>query len=443
MYYKILKDKITSRKATVAIIGLGYVGLPLLIQFYRKGFNCIGIDIDKKKIDDIYKKKFEKNYFESIIKKKRKHSVKKLKQIKFSSNYTLISKADIIIMCLPTPIYKNKKPNLSLITNSLNKMSNFLKKGQLLSLESTVAPGTTNKVLGKFLQDKKKFKISEDFFLIYSPERENPVIKNIGQKFNFYNTPKICSGYSLKCTNLGAYMYSKILKTVVKTNSTKNAEMSKMIENVYRSVNIAFVNELKMLCHKMKIDIHEVLKLAGTKPFGFTKFKPGPGIGGHCIPIDPYYLLHEAKNYNFYSKFIDIALKTNEEVTKWCLKKTQKIFLKENIGKKGSKVLMLGITYKANIDDVRESPALKFFEYFKKRKINFDYCDPYILNIKHKNIHKKSIKLNYKLFKSYNAILLLTGHNIFNKNKIINNSNLIIDTRGFFKKYKKKKIYFI
>ena len=442
MYYNILKKKITSKSANIAIIGLGYVGLPLLIQFYRKGFNCFGIDNDNKKIESFNKKKFDSNYFANVIKKKKRHSVKKLKKITFSNNYSLISKADIVIICLPTPVFKNKQPNLKFITSSLNQMKIFLKKGQLISLESTVSPGTTNKILANFLI-KENFKLSKDFFLVYSPERENPVIKNLGQKFNFFNTPKVCSGYSKNCTRLGVLMYSKVVKTVIKTDSIKNAEMSKMIENIYRATNIGLVNELKIFCHKMNLDIHEILRLAGTKPFGFTPFMPGPGIGGHCIPVDPYYLIDQAKKYSFQLNCIEEAMKVNQKITKWCIEQIEKILLIEKFKKNDFKILFLGAAYKANIDDLRESPSLKFFEYFQKIKVKFDYCDPYIPEIKTNLIKKKSIKLNYKIFSKYDAIILLTSHNIFKQNKIINNSNLIIDTRGHFKSFKNKKIHLI
>ncbi len=441
MYYKILRDKINKKTATVAIIGLGYVGLPLLVQFYRKGFKCIGLDLNKKKIKSFTKKKFNNDYFGSILKKKNKHSNSELYQIKFTSEYSTLSKADCIIICLPTPITKTKKPDLSKIYVSLKSMGKYLKKGQLISLESTVAPGTTERVYGKFLIKKKGFDLSSNFFLAYSPERENPVIQNLGQRYNFYNTPKVCAGYSRNCTNLATLLYSCAIKKVVKSYSLKSAEMSKMIENVYRSVNIGLVNELKMMSHKMSINIHEILNLAETKPFGFTKFKPGPGIGGHCIPIDPYYLIWEAKKNNFNSEFLKNAVKTNEKVTNWCLRKIKNIFKKNRLVLKKQKILLLGVAYKSNIDDLRESPALKFFEYFKKNLINFDYCDPYINYIK--KIKKKSINLNYKLFNKYSAIVLITDHKIFDKKKILKNSNLIVDTRGYFSKYTNDKIYFV
>jgi len=441
LYYKNLKKKFSEKKANIAVIGLGYIGLPLLIQFYRKGFNCIGIDIDKRKINSLNKKKYFNKYSGHIIKKRKMHFLKNNQKLQLSTDYSLISKADAIIMCLPTPVFKNNLPNLNYISSSLYKMKKYLKKGQLLSLESTVAPGTCKKILAGFL--KKRFNLSKDFFLVYSPERENPIIKNIDQKFNFYNTPKICSGYSINCKKLGVLMYSKVIKTVIETSSIQNAEMSKMVENVFRAINIGLVNELKMLCYKMNLNIYDILSLSETKPFGFTKFKPGPGIGGHCIPIDPYYLINEAKNNNFNLRFVKEAMYVNKRITSWCLREIEKIFIKEKIKKSKLKVLFLGAAYKANIDDLRESPSLKFFNYFKKKRIDFDYCDPYIPFIKNRIIKKKSIKLNYKLFKKYQVIILLTGHRIFNTNKIIKNSNLIIDTRGFFKNSKNKKIYLV
>ncbi len=440
-YYKTLMKKIAKREATIAVVGLGYVGLPVLIQFYRKGFKCIGLDIEKKKIESFSKYKFDTNFFSTILRNKKKHSVKKLQKINFSTDYSLISNADVIIICLPSPVFKNKKPNLKIIKSSLKQMSKFLKQGQLISLESTVSPGTTNDVFVKTLS--RKYKLSENFFLVYSPERENPVIKNLGQRYNFYNTPKICSGYSTRCSKLGFVLYSKVIKKVVKSKSIQSAEMSKMIENVYRATNIGLVNELKMLCHKMNIDIHEVLKLARTKPFGFTPFKPGPGIGGHCIPVDPYYLINEARKQNFNLKFIKQAMNTNKSIIKWSIKKIENIIRKEKINLKNSKILFLGAAYKANIDDIRESPSIKIFKYFNQQKINFDYCDPYISKIKIIDLYKKSINLNYKYFKNYKVVILLTDHNAFNQKQIINNSKLIIDTRGFFQSFKSKKIYSI
>ena len=223
-------------------------------------------------------------------------------------------------------------------------------------------------------------------------------------------------------------MYSKVIKTVIETNSIQNAEMSKMIENVYRAINIGLVNELKMLCYKMNLNIYDILSLSETKPFGFTKFKPGPGIGGHCIPIDPYYLIDEARHNTFELKFVKEAMKINKEITKWCIKQIEKIFIKNYIKKNKSKILFLGAAYKANIDDLRESPSLKFFEHFDKKGFSFDYCDPHIPLINSKIGIKRSIKLDYKIFKKYKAIILLAGHDIFNKDKIIKNSNLIIRT---------------
>ena len=415
------------------------------MQFNRKGFQCIGIDKSRKRIVQLQKKYKQDLYYKYLFKKKNKHRTGQRKKMYFSSDYFEISNADIIIMCLPTPLSKDKKPDMSAIKDSLRSMKKYLKKGQLLSLESTTYPETTETLLAPFLQ--KKFIISKDFFLLYSPERESPVLDTKEHKFNLFNTPKICSGYSKRCSELGKALYAKVVKKVIKTNSTKNAEMAKMIENIYRAVNIGLVNELKMLSYKMKINIHEVLRLAGTKPFGFTKFNPGPGLGGHCIPIDPYYLTWYAKKYNFDTKFIKLAGKINSDVTKWCISEINKIIkktynYKDNFYKK-IKILILGAAYKANIDDLRESPSLKFFEYYKNKNVKFDYCDPYIKKINTKFIKKRSINLKYKNFKKYTAVIILTDHNIFNKRKIITNSKLIIDTRGYLQSFNNKKIHLI
>ena len=432
MYYQALKKKIKQKKAIVAIVGLGYVGMPLLARFYEKGFNTIGIDIDKKKISDFKKKKINSFYFKNLFKKN------KSKNLNFTTDFSNAKTADIIILCLPTPLKKNKSPDVSYIKEALKKLAPYLKKGQALSLESTTYPETTEEILVPFLK-KLKFKISEDYFLIYSPERESPVLKKKKNKFSLFNTPKICSGYSSNCLSIGGVLYSQVVKTVVKTNSTTKAEFAKMIENIYRAVNIGLINELKMLSQKMNINIHDVIDLAGTKPFGFTKFIPGPGLGGHCIPIDPYYLSWRAKKYKFETKFIRLAGDINQKVTNWTINNVIKIIKKKKINLKQCKILLLGVAYKANIDDLRESPALKIISDFKKKKIKFDYCDPYINKIK--NLNLKSIKLNYQNFKSYDCVVLLTDHSIFNKKKLINHSKLIIDTRGYLKNFKQNKLF--
>ena len=432
MYFRALREKIRKKKAIIAVVGLGYVGMPLLAQFYKKGFSTIGIDIDKKKILNLKKNKIRSFYFKNLFNKN------KIKDLIFTSNFSNAKRADVIILCLPTPLKKNKSPDVSYIKKALEKLGPFLRKGQALSLESTTYPETTEEILLPFLK-KFKFNISKDYFLIYSPERESPVFEKNKNKFTLFNTPKICSGYSANCLTIGNDLYSQVVKTVVKTDSTKKAEFAKMIENIYRAVNIGLINELKMLSQKMNINIHQVIDLAGTKPFGFTKFLPGPGLGGHCIPIDPYYLSWRAKKYKFETKFIRLAGDINQKVTNWTINNIIKIIRKKKINLKRCKILILGVAYKADIDDLRESPALKIISFFKRKKINFDYCDPYINKIRHLNL--KSIKFNYKNFKLYDCVVLLTDHSVFSRKKIINNSKLIVDTRGFLKNFNQSKIF--
>ena len=438
MYYLDLKKKINTKKAKILVAGLGYVGFPLLMQFFRKGFNCIGFDIDEKKIKQLKKNKYSGDYFKKIMSKRKKHS-KNLKNLEFSSNYEKIKEADIIIVSLPTPINKLKKPDLSVVKNFLKNIKNHIKTGQLISFESTVAPGTTIKIFGEFIR-KNNFNLSKDFFLVYSPERENPVIGNLNQKLTLYNIPKVCSGFSKSCTDLGCLLYSKIVKKVVRTEKIESAEMSKMVENVYRSINIGLANELKIISNKMKINIFEVLRLASTKPFGFTSFAPGPGVGGHCIPIDPYYLIDKAKEFNHYSKFIRLSLKINEEITNITIKNILNLFKNKDISKK-DRILFLGAAYKGNIDDIRESPATKIIYHFYKNKFKCHYCDPYIKRFEKNKINFKSIKLNYSLFKKYAATIILTDHDKFNRKKILKNSKVVIDTRGFLKNLKSQKIF--
>ena len=328
---------------------MGYVGSEIIKKFNKEGFNTAGIDINIKKI-------------------KKKHNF--VKRIKLTNNYKIIGDADVIIIALPTPLTKNLNPDLSILRKSLDTMKHHLKKGQLISLESSSYPGTTEETIEHLLK-LKKFKISKNFFLVYSPERISPEIKTEkkGLKYNLHNTPKICAGYSNECLNLGKDLYKFITKKVVKSSSIKSAEAAKMVENVFRSVNIALVNELKMFLHKIKIDINDVLDLAGTKPFGFTKFSPGPGYGGHCIPLDPFYLYWLAKKNNFELKFIKTAGLINRQITDWITKKIIKFIKTKKIKLKNNKVLILGVAYKKNIDDTRESPALIIGNKLKKKEL--------------------------------------------------------------------------
>ncbi len=416
-YQKKLKDKIKTKKAVICVIGLGYVGSELLKKFDLEGFKTIGIDINIKKV----KKQFKK------------------KSLLLTDNYKNINNADVVILALPTPLKKNLEPDLSCIESCMKSMEKYLKKGQLISLESSSYPGTTEKLIANKLL-KKSFILSKNFFLVYSPERISPELKVKSSKkvkYSLFNTPKICAGYSNKCLELGNLLYKNITTSVVQSKNIKSAETSKMVENIFRSVNIALVNELKMFLNKINIDIDEVLDLAGTKPFGYTSFSPGPGFGGHCIPIDPYYLYWLAKQKNFDLKFIKTAGEINRKVTSWITNKIISFIKKNKIKLIKNKILILGVAYKKNIDDTRESPGLIIANKLKKSGFDFDYSDPHVKKINFEGIIKKSKNLNKNLFKKYPVVVLVTDHKTFNYNLISKEAKYIFDSRNIINNRKK------
>jgi UDP-N-acetyl-D-glucosamine dehydrogenase len=412
-YQHILKNKIASKESVICVVGLGYVGSELLKKFNYEGFKTIGIDINLNRVKKLFNKK----------------------KIFLTDNYKHVNRADIIILALPTPLKKNLEPDLSCIKNSMSSMKNYLKKGQLISLESSSFPGTTEKLIaGEII--KKDFNLSKDFFLIYSPERISPELKVKSSKkikYQLFNTPKICAGYSNRCLELGSILYKNITTKVVKSKSLKSAETSKMVENIFRSVNIALVNELKMFLNKINIDIDEVLDLAGTKPFGFTSFSPGPGFGGHCIPIDPFYLYWLAKQNNFNLKFIKTAGEINRKVTSWITNKILSVIKKNKIKLIRKKILILGVAYKRNIDDTRESPGLIIANKLKKFGFDFDYSDPHVKKIYFDGIIKKSIELNKFIFRKYPVVVLVTDHLNFDYKLISREAKYIFDSRNVIK----------
>ncbi len=414
-YFERLKKRVNKKEAIISIIGVGYVGLALLREFDRKGFRSVGIDINLKKFKKL-------NLSKKAV---------------LTSNYSEIKNSDVIIITLPTPLDKKMSPDLKIIRNSLNKMKKFLKKGQLISFESTTYPGTTKELFIPIIKNKK-FKLGEDFFLAYSPERVSPElkVKNKTIKYNLTNTPKIVSGYTKNCKILGKLIYEKIIKKIYLASTLEIAETTKMIENTFRSVNIALVNELKMFLTHINIDIHECIDLAGTKPFGFTKFLPGPGYGGHCIPIDPFYLYWLAKKNNVNLDFIKTSGIVNRKITDWISKKIILFFKKKFLGKKKVKIFILGVSYKPDIDDTRESPALKIMEKFKEAGIDIEYSDPYVKQIKYNGILKKSKPLNVRNFKKYPIVLIATNHSVFNYKLIAEKSQFLFDARNSIKNRK-------
>lgn len=412
---------------TIGIIGLGYVGLPLLVELKRKKFNTFGFDKDSDKIKTLRKKKSPV----SDVSDKDLNIFSK-KNFCSSKEFYKISMCDYIIFCLPTPFSQNK-PDMSYIYDAFKSCFNYLRENQTIILESTVYPGATEEIFKQKLS--KKFKLGKNFFLCFSPERIDP--GRTKNKFKVFNQiDKLISGYTKNCLDRVDRLYSKIFKRVHKCKSIKIAEMSKLYENSFRSVNIALVNEFKMMSNKMNIDFFSVLNAASTKPFGFTRFNPGPGVGGHCIPIDPLFLKWIAKKNNFKTGFIDHSHNVNLKVTKWVINKIGKNLLLMN----SKKILFIGATYKKDVNDIRESPALKIISNFKKNKLlKVDYYDPYINKINLFNKIFNSIK-NLDKISIYDVVVLLVDHSSLNLKKIHRNSKFIIDTRGSFYNFSSKKV---
>ena len=410
--------KINSNKIKIGIVGLGYVGLPLLLGFGRKGLNVIGFDIDKKKINML---KLGKSYINHI----KLDNIHKKKKIKFTDNFALISEVDLIVLCVPTPLSKNKLPDLSYIKETLLSINDHLREYQTLSLESTTYPGTTREIIYPII--KKKFIVGKNFYLVYSPEREDPGRKDILLK----NIPKVLGGFSKKCRIIGKSFYQKLFKQIVLTKNLETAEFTKIYENVFRAVNISLVNEVKTFSRKMNVNFNDVVKASSTKPFGFMPFYPGPGIGGHCIPIDPLYLSYRAKREGIDMSLINTSFQVNYKTTK----EISKTILNK-IKNKRPKILIIGIAYKKNIDDVRESPALKIISDLKIKNVHVNYHDPYIKFLpknRNYNTKLKSIKLNKSTISNYDGVLVCTDHDNIDYKMIYKNAKLIFDTRNVYK----------
>lgn len=430
------KQKIESNKFVVGIIGLGYVGLPLALEFAAKGVKVIGFDLDTKKVIKINKDK--KSYIKHIPTQKIKEAVEK-KKLSATSDFSRLSIPDVVIICVPTPLNANREPDISFVMDSTKMIAKHLRNGQLISLESTTYPGTTDEDMLKVLESTGK-KVGKDFYLCFSPEREDPNNPN----YSTSTIPKVLGGVTKKCRDLGVMVYSKVINTIVPVSSTKAAESAKLLENIFRSINIALVNELKMVFERMGIDVWEVINAAATKPFGFTPFYPGPGLGGHCIPIDPFYLTWKAREFDISSKFIELAGEINTSMPFYVVEKVIHALNDHQKSIKGSKILILGLAYKKDIDDLRESPSLKLIELLQDHGAKVDYNDDYstsIPKLRKYDFNKKSIKMTPTNIKKYDLLLLSTEHSYYDYKMILKYANIIVDTRNGFGSFKNKKIY--
>ena len=419
-------SKLKNKKAIIAIIGLGYVGLPLALAYINAGFKVIGFDIDSEKIKKLNN---GKSYIKNISSLKIKKSLKK--GFKVTSSFSKIISTDAVIICVPTPLNKYREPDLSFVTDTVDAIVPHLKSGHLVSLESTTYPGTTEEEILPRIESNG-LKVGKDIFLIYSPEREDPGNLN----FKTESIPKIVGGYTAACLKFGKALYEPVISKVITVSSTKVAEMVKLLENIYRAVNIGLVNEMKIISDSMGFNIHEVISAASTKPFGFTPFYPGPGLGGHCIPIDPFYLTWKAKEFGINTRFIELAGEINTNMPKWVLGKTIDALNERKKPLKKAKILILGIAYKKNVDDTRESPGIELIKLFLEKGATVHYSDPFIPvfpKMRKYSYNMLSVKISQKKIASYDAIVLSTNHDKFNYPMIQRNAKLIIDTRGVFK----------
>lgn len=426
-----IKDKliqqIQDKTALIGIVGLGYVGLPLMLRFVEAGFHVLGFDIDKNKIEQL-------NNGKSYIKHINQESIfqaQKTGNFAATADLNRAHEPDVLIICVPTPLGRHYEPDLSFVINTINCLLPHLRTGQIVSLESTTYPGTTEEEIRPRIE-KQGFNLGQDIFLVYSAEREDPGNKN----FSTQTIPKVVGGTTNPCLEVGVALYESIINKVVPVSSTKVAEMAKLLENIYRAVNISLVNELKIITDRMGIDIWEAIEAAATKPFGFTPFYPGPGLGGHCIPIDPFYLAWKAKEYGISSHFIELAGEINIKMPDWVIAKLVEALNNQGKALKGSKVLVLGIAYKKNIDDTRESPAAELMEILHKKGAIIYYSDPHVpVFPKKRNYYfdLKSVEINTDILSQMDCVLLATDHDQFDYDLIQKNSALIIDTRGRYR----------
>lgn len=429
-------EKIKTKKVKVGIIGLGYVGLPLALEFAESGFYITGFDVDEKKILIL---ESENSYIKHIPSERISKAIKS-DRFKVTTDFTKLKEVDAIIICVPTPLNKFREPDISFIEESSKVISQNFRIGQLVVLESSTYPGTTEEIIQPYLENplnpelsNQKLQVGVDFFLAFSPEREDPN----NPDFTTKTIPKVVGGVTKSCLNIAKTLYDQVIVKTVPVSSPRAAEATKLLENIYRSVNIALVNELKMVFERMDIDIWEVIEAAKTKPFGFQAFYPGPGLGGHCIPIDPFYLTWKAREFDINTKFIELAGEINTLQPYYVVNRTIEALNNQNKSIKESKILILGAAYKKNVDDMRESPSLKLIELFMNKGAVVSYNDPFVPKLpptRHYKFDMESIELTEENLKKFDALVISTDHDIYDYDFIYQNSNLIIDTRNAFKK---------
>ncbi len=438
-------ENIKAKEAIIGVVGLGYVGLPLALEYAKKGFKVIGFDVDEKKIPLL---ESGKSYIKHISGERIKNALGAGFEI--TTEFSRLPEVDAIIICVPTPLNEHREPDMSYVVGTAETIAKYLRKGQIVTLESTTYPGTTDEILLPLFQnapltqqaDTVPFEVGKDFYLAFSPEREDPN----NPQYETATIPKVVGGVTENCLKAAQALYDQVIVKTVPVSSTRAAEATKLLENIYRSINIALVNELKMVFEKMDIDVWEVIKAASTKPFGYNAFYPGPGLGGHCIPIDPFYLTWKAREFEVNTKFIELAGEVNTQQPYYVVSRLMDALNDQKKSVNGSKILLLGAAYKKNVDDMRESPSLKLIEILREKGADVEYNDPYIPELpKTRKYHfeMKSVELTEENLDKYDAVLLSTDHDDYDYEFIYKHAQLVVDTRNAFKRNELKNEKFI
>ena len=416
-----LRQKIEKKRAQVGVLGLGYVGLPLSVEFAKTGFKVTGIEQSEEKVATI-------NAGQSDIEDVASSTVSALvasKNLKATTRYSAIQTLDVVVICVPTPLGKTKDPDVSYILAAVQGIKKYLHPDQLIILESTTYPGTSEELILPILEETG-LKVGRDFYLAFSPERIDPGNERYGVK----NTPKVVGGLTAKCTQMARLFYEQTISEVISVSSTRSAEMVKLLENTFRSVNIGLVNEVALMCDRLGIDVWEVIDAAATKPFGYMPFYPGPGLGGHCIPIDPHYLSWKLKTLNYWARFIELAGDINANMPTYVVGKVNEALNRKRKSIKGSKILILGVAYKRNISDIRESPALDVIKLLQERSARVHYNDPHVNKLSLDKCALSSVTLTSKLVKGADCVVILADHSDYDYQWIVENAQSVVDTRN-------------
>ena len=426
-----LSKKIESRRAHLGVIGLGYVGLPLAVEFGRAGFQVTGIDIDKRRVHRLER---GESYIQDVPTSEVRALVR-AGNLKATSDFSVLRRVDAVNVCVPTPLSKQRDPDVSYIVAAAKQVATYLHPGMLVILESTTYPGTTDELILPLLTETG-MKVGEDFFLAFSPERVDPG----NPRFNTRNIPKVVGGVTPVCTEVAVRLYQQRLEQVIAVSSPQVAEMVKLLENTFRSVNIGLVNELALMCSRLHIDVWEVIQAAATKPFGFMPFYPGPGLGGHCIPIDPFYLSWKARASGFEARFIELAGYVNGQMPDHVVNLVAQSLNRRGHAVHGSRILVLGVAYKADIDDTRESPSIDIMETLRERGARIEYSDPYVPTLQFGGKRLRSLPLTPARLRRFDCVVIATAHKAFPYAAVLRHSKAVVDTRNALRGKRSPKI---